>query len=449
MKKFRLKKSANEEILQPIVKVVQNEENQDKHYFNKSKWGLINYLKSEAKEGKIQLYQSGDVGEENGLKHIIISPRKINAWEQMNTQERLDLRESFISKLQSDFKNKNYLLAIEEKPRLNEHNQEVMMEHYHLVLSNKTPTDKSFKVNFKKSLMTNYIEKFTTKDTREKLNIKTFNEIKEHKIDKLQKHHNKSLESMIVKDELTTLYQISKNIFKDKQDAHKFNRIQKHYLLKEKENLFKDISRISNSLKQTNSHIKFLDTTLKTFKSNKNILVKQLTKELFGYRKKTQSELNDFTLYSNKEHHFFQKLQDYKLKNGTINQEEFLTSVSRSQSYWDEERICNRRIIENNLKSQQLSLEKQILNLECEILNATENISKFQDTKNLLNIKLDMKKYLSNSKSLHLQTFEEILQNRLQVYNNYFKYVNEKIGLKKDEQQTIHQDNSANNYDTF
>lgn len=45
MKKFKLKKSINEEILQPIVKVTQNQNNEDKHYLNQSKFGLINYLK--------------------------------------------------------------------------------------------------------------------------------------------------------------------------------------------------------------------------------------------------------------------------------------------------------------------------------------------------------------------------------------------------------------------
>ena len=61
MKKFKLKKSINEEILQPIVKVTQNENKEDKHYFNQSKYGLINYLRTEFKEGKIKLYESGAI----------------------------------------------------------------------------------------------------------------------------------------------------------------------------------------------------------------------------------------------------------------------------------------------------------------------------------------------------------------------------------------------------
>ena len=46
MKKFKLKKSANEEVLQPIVKITQTINNEDKEYSNQSKYGLINYLKS-------------------------------------------------------------------------------------------------------------------------------------------------------------------------------------------------------------------------------------------------------------------------------------------------------------------------------------------------------------------------------------------------------------------
>ena len=186
MKKFKLKKSINEEILQPIVKVVtQNENKEDKHYFNQAKFGLINYLKSEAKDGKIRLFENGTIEDENRLKHIIVSPCKISQWEQMNENERLDLREAFISKIQLDFRNQNYLLAIEQKTRKNENGEDILMEHYHLVVSNKTPTGKEFKINYKKSLMNNYVENYSLKETREKLGIKTFLEMKEQKIEKL------------------------------------------------------------------------------------------------------------------------------------------------------------------------------------------------------------------------------------------------------------------------
>lgn len=175
------KKSINEEILQPIVKITQDNK-EDKHYFNQSKYGLINYLRTEFKEGKIKLYESGAIEEEERLKHIIISPCKLSRWEQMNDNERLDLREAFISKLQLDFRNQNYLLAIEQKTRKNENGEDILMEHYHLVVSNKTPTGKEFKINYKKSLMNNYVENYSLKETREKLGIKTFSEMKEQKM---------------------------------------------------------------------------------------------------------------------------------------------------------------------------------------------------------------------------------------------------------------------------
>lgn len=447
MKRFRLKKSRNEDILQPIVKVTQNL-GQDKHYFNKAKWGLINYLKSE-KEGKVKLYENGNFEGED-LKHIIISPCKINAWEQMNRDERMNLREAFINKLKTDFRNKNYLLAIEEKVRINEKNEEVMMEHYHLVISNKIPTDTSFKISYKKSLMTEYIEHYTTKNTRAKLGIKTFNEIKEHKILKLKQHHNKKLKSMIVKDELTTLFQISKDIFKSKQDTLNFTRVQKHYVLKEKKNIFKDISSISQSIKSTNSHIKFLDNVIKDLSSNKNLLVRQFTKEIFKYKKRTQSELEDFTFYSNKEHSFFMKLQQYKLKNGVINQEEFLTSMARSKTYWNEEKILRNRNLEQDLKDKQKAIENQINNIQVEILCVMQNLSHQKDLQKILNTKIDVRKYLLNSKDLQLKSNEEILQERLKIYDNFFKYINGKITHKKEEQLSINQDNnSLNNYTTF
>ena len=248
MKKFKLKKSINEEILQPIVKVVtQNENKEDKHYFNQAKFGLINYLKSEAKDGKIRLFENGTIEDENRLKHIIVSPCKISQWEQMNENERLDLREAFISKIQLDFRNQNYLLAIEQKTRKNENGEDILMEHYHLVVSNKTPTGKEFKINYKKSLMNNYIENYSLKETREKLGIKTFSEMKEQKIDKLKNFHQEKLKSIIIKDEISTLHQLSKTIFKNKNETMNLSRLQKHYILAQRENIFKEMSSINSS----------------------------------------------------------------------------------------------------------------------------------------------------------------------------------------------------------
>ena len=52
------KKSINEDLLQPIVKVMQ-ENKDDKHYFNQSKYALLNYLRTQNKTGSIKLYENG------------------------------------------------------------------------------------------------------------------------------------------------------------------------------------------------------------------------------------------------------------------------------------------------------------------------------------------------------------------------------------------------------
>ena len=440
MKKFKLKKSINEEILQPIVKVVtQNENKEDKHYFNQAKFGLINYLKSEAKDGKIRLFQNGTIEDEERLKHIIISPCKLSRWEQMNENERLDLRESFISKIQFDFKNQNYLLAIEEKTRKNENGDDILMEHYHLVVSNKTPTDKKFKINYKKSLMNNYVENYSLKETREKLGIKTFLEMKEQKISKLKNFHQERLKSVIIRDEILTLHQLSKKvIFKNKNETMNLSRLQKHYILAQRENIFKEMSSINNSIKDSNEHIKMINESVKNLSKIKSVLSNQFLNDLTSYQQRLV--LNDFT----SEHFFFKKLQQQKLKDKVITQEEFITSICRNKNYWKEEEILKRRHIEYEIKNRQLEFQRKIKNIEAELVSLFYSKDKHQEIKDFLNSKLDIQKYLSKENNLHLKTTDEIFSKKLDLYNNYISYINDKIKCKKEDLKLKNQDFGKN-----
>ena len=439
MKKFKLKKSINEEILQPIVKVVtQNENKEDKHYFNQAKFGLINYLKSEAKDGKISLFENGTIEDEERLKHIIISPCKLSRWEQMNENERLDLREAFISKLQLDFRNQNYLLAIEEKARKNENGEDILMEHYHFVVSNKTPTGKEFKINYKKSLMNNYVENYSLKETREKLGIKTFLEMKEQKIDKLKSYHQEKLKSIIVKDEISTLHQLSKVVFENKNETMNLSRLQKHYILAQRENIFKEMSSINNSIKDSTEHIKTISESVKNLSKIKSVLSNQFLNDLTSYQQRL--ELNDFTLYTKFEHFFFKKLQQQKLKDKVITQEEFITSICRNKSYWKEEEILRRRHIEYEIKNRQIEFQRKIKNIETELVSLFYSKDKHQEIKDFLGSKLDIQKYLSKENNLHLKTTDEVLSKKLDLYNNYISYINDKIKCKKEDLKLKNQD---------
>lgn len=433
MKKFKLKKSANEEVLQPIVKITQTINNEDKEYSNQSKYGLINYLKSEFKQGKIKLYAFGDIEEEDSLKHIIVSPCKISRWEKMDENERLELRGSFIEKLKKDFKNYSYLLAIEEKTRKNESGDDILMEHYHLVISSKVPTNKEFKINYKKSLMNNYIENHTTKQTRVKLGLKTFSEIKENRIIKLKKYHREKYNSIVIKEELSTLYQLSKYIFNDKKDCLNLTRLQKHYILKQKSNIFKEVSSISDSIKSTITFTYNLNNVIKELSSVKNNLSKQFTNELIYFKNITSQELKDYSHFIKNEHSFFTKLQQYKLKNKFITQEEFLTSVCRKRAYWSNEEIFRRREIEKRIEIKQYEFMKQVRAIQSKIFTLTNEISAQNEYKNILNNRIEVKKYLTKNKNLELQTNDEIFSKKLQIYNNYFSFIQEKIKNKKEE----------------
>ena len=444
MKKFKLKKSINEEILQPIVKVTQNENKEDKHYFNQSKYGLINYLKSEAKEGKIKLYESGTIEDEERLKHIIISPCKINRWEQMDEREKLVLRESFISKIQFDFKNQNYLLAIEQKTRKNENGEDILMEHYHFVVSNKTPTGKEFKINYKKSLMNNYVENYSLKETREKLGIKTFSEMKEQKIDKLKNFHQEKLKSIIIRDEISTLHQLSKVIFKNKNETMNLSRLQKHYILAQRENIFKEMSSLNSSIKDSNEHLKTINDSVKNLSKIKSVLSNQFLSDLTSYQQRSSNELNDFSLYTKYEHSFFKKLQQQKLKDKVITQENFLTSICRNKLFWESQETIKRRHIEYEIKNRQIEFQRKIKNIETELVSLFYSKDKHQEIKDFLGSKLDIQKYLSKENNLHLKTTDEVLSKKLDLYNNYISYINDKIKHQKEYLKLKNQDFGKN-----
>ena len=434
------KKSINEEILQPIVKITQDNK-EDKHYFNQSKYGLINYLRTEFKEGKIKLYESGTIEDEERLKHIIISPCRINRWEQMDENERVVLRESFISKLQLDFRNQSYLLAIEEKTRKNENGDDILMEHYHLVVgSEKTPTGKVFKINYKKSLMNNYIENYSLKETREKLGIKTFSEMKEQKIEKLKNHHQEKLKSVIIRDEISTLHQLSKTIFKNKSETMNLSRLQKHYILKQRENIFKEMDSLNNSIKGSNEHINTINESVKNLSKIKSVLSNQFLRDISSYQRRSSNELNDFSLYTKYEHSFFKKLQQQKLKDKVITQENFLTSICRNKLFWESQETIKRRHIEYEIKNRQIEFQRKIKNIETELVSLFYNKDKHQEIKDFLGSRLDIQRYLSKENNLHLKTIDEIFSKKLDLYNNYISYINDKIKHKKEDLKLKNQD---------
>ena len=136
-------------------------------------------------------------------------------------------------------------------------------------------------------------------------------------------------------------------------------------------------------------------------------------------------------MYTNFEHFFFKKLQQQKLKNKVITQEEFITSICRNKSYWKEEEILKRRHIEYEIKNRQIEFQKKIKSIETELLSLFYKKDKQKEIKNFLVSKLNIQKYLSKENNLHLKTTDEIFSKKLNLYNNYILYINENIKYKK------------------
>ena len=223
--------------------------------------------------------------------------------------------------------------------------------------------------------------------------------MKEQKIEKLKNHHQEKIKSIIIRDEISTLHQLSKNIFKNKNETMNLSRLQKHHILAQRENIFKEMSSLNNSIKDSTEHIKTINDSVKNLSKIKSVLSNQFLSDLTSYQQRS-NELNDFSLYTKYEHNFFKKLQQQKLKDKVITQEDFLTSICRNKSYWKEEEILKRRHIEYEIKNRQIEFQRKIKNIETELVSLFYSKDKHQEIKDFLGSKLDIQKYLSKENNL-------------------------------------------------
>lgn len=144
------------------------------------------------------------------------------------------------------------------------------------------------------------------------------------------------------------------------------------------------------------------------------------------------------------EHSFFKKLQQQKLKDKVITQEEFITSICRNKSYWKAEEILRRRHIEYEIRNRQIEFQRKIKNIETELVSLFYNKDKHQEIKDFLGSKLDIQRYLSKENNLHLKTTDEVLSKKLDLYNNYIQYINDKIKHQKEYLKLKNQDFGKN-----
>jgi len=268
--------------------------------------------------------------------------------------------------------------------------------------------------------------------------------MKEQKIDKLKNFHQEKLKSVIIRDEISTLHQLSKTIFKNKNETMNLSRLQKHYILEQRENIFKEMDSLNNSIKDSNEHINTINESVKNLSKIKSVLSNQFLRDISSYQRRSSNELNDFSLYAKYEHSFFKKLQQQKLKDKVITQEEFITSISRNKSYWKSEETIKRRHIEYEIKNRQIEFQSKIKSIETELLSLFYCKDKHQEIKDFLVSKLNIQKYLSKENNLHLKTTDEIFSKKLDLYNNYIQYINEKIKHKKEDLKLKNQDFGKN-----
>jgi hypothetical protein len=220
-------------------------------------------------------------------------------------------------------------------------------------------------------------------------------------------------------------------IFKNKNETMNLTRLQKHYILAQRGNIFKEMSSLNSSIKDSNEHLKTINDSVKNLSKIKSVLSNQFLRDISSYQQRSANELNDFTLYTNFEHLFFKRLQQQKLKDKVITQEEFITSICRNKSYWKEEEILKRRHIEYEIKNRQIEFQRKIKNIETELVSLFYSKDKHQKIKDFLGSKLDIQRYLSKENNLHLKTTDEVLSKKLDLYNNFIQFINESVKYRK------------------
>lgn len=434
-KKFKYKKSHNDSILATVLKVVQDKESKKDNIYSKhSKQGLINYLSTPNKDGKITCLENNNIQNCESLKHIIISPVKPSRWEKLNKDEKETLRHSFISKLQTDLQDYPYLLAIESKSRDNEGKSLEDMEHYHIAISSDFMTTKNFKYKYRLELMENYVENHSQPNTRKKLGIRTKEEAKEEKIEKIKAYHAKKEENKIKQKELSLLFSLHSNISGKKESRYNLHKNQKYHINKNKANLFLELNSIKKSMNNSVKHIKNVSESIEDLELFHSLFTTQLHSELTIYRKNQLMSMNDYTYYTKSNHSYFVKTQDYLLQNKSITKEQFLTAVSRNKNFWKDEEKTKRRSIEYDILKKQQNIKYQLDSIVYKLQKLYKNKSSESKILELLHTNIDFTKFKIKNETVKSMNADELLTHRLKIYNAYRSYVSSKISSTKSKQ---------------
>jgi len=371
--------SYSQKLLNPVVKYMKNENEFDRYitptglktdqkvYRNRQKTSLINYIK---KEGNT--FQSRKKIKENeGIKHLIISPISPELYNKLNNEEKEKLQQLIVKQLFKDFTGYGFIGGIEKKNR-----GELDHFHIHIGISEKYDI-KPQNIDYLKRSITKTL---LNSEFKEKLGLKTSNELRQetfkNKYKELYEEKQQTYQHIsILFNELLNINNEIKHekthIDYIKFDIGELNTKRKEELRiihKEKDFLISDIQDTKQILKYKNESLKEINNefkkTFESFKYEKDNVYNTLKNELQGLKNTLNNEYKYFKEFLKFEHNIYVKFLKQQLKNKEIDLPTFLYLAGVNKYYMKQRQQYKKEEIQQKIKDKQEYIQKKLQELQ-------------------------------------------------------------------------------------
>jgi len=421
--------SYSQKLINPVIKYKKNQGEHDRYitksglktdqkvYKNKSKSGLIAYIK---KEGN-NFYSKKKLKEDEGVKHLIISPIDPKIYNKLNDEEKKELQQLIVKQLFKNFAGFAFIGGTEQKKRGD-------LDHFHIHLAITEKYDiKPQNIDFLKRSITKTIlnSKF-----KEKLGLKTKNELTKQTFN--NKYKELYQEKKNIYNEISFLFGELKNINNQvKEEKYEIKNIkfdiaelndqrktELQYISRERDFLLFDIKDTKQILKSKNQSLKHINNEFKnvfeSFNKEKNNIYKMLYTELQSLKNVLNDELKYFKYVLKNEHNIYVKTLKHQLKNKEIDLPTFLYLVASNKYYIKQRQQYKKNDIQQRIKNKQNEITKKLQQLQ------TQLKYKLKDLENKKSFIKFCKSFDEKKLQNLLNKLKELNKNKKNIVENYF-----------------------------
>ena len=421
--------SYSQKLLNPVIKYKKCQGKNDcyttktglktdqKVYKNKSKSGLIAYIK---KEGN-NFYSKKKLKDDEGVKHLIISPIDPKIYNKLNDEEKKELQQIIVKQLFKDFAGFAFIGGVEQKKR-----GELDHFHIHLAITEKYDI-KPQNIDFLKRSITKTIlnSKFKSKlglKTKNELTKETFNnKYKELYQDKKNIYNEISFlfnELININNEIKEERYEIKNIKYEIGELNDQRKTELQYISRERDFLLFDIKDTKQILKQKNESLRRINNEFKnvfeSFNKEKNNIYNLLYGELQALKSVLNDELKYFKYILNNEHNIYVKTLKYQLKNKIIDLPTFLYLVASNKYYIKKRQQIKSNEIKQIIKNKQNEITKKLQQLQYKLKY------KLKDLENKKSFIKFCKSFDEKKLQNLLNKLKELNKNKKNIIENYF-----------------------------